>query len=68
MRPAALVAIVFLTLVALIHLLRLILRVEVAIGDALLPFWVSWLAVVGPAALAIWLWREQRGRPVRPAP
>ncbi len=66
MRPAALVAVIFLALVALIHLLRLIFRVEVMIGGVALPLWVSVLAVVGPGALAIWLWREQRWRPGAP--
>lgn len=67
MRPAGLVVIVFLTLVALIHALRLIFSVEVTVGDAPLPMWVSWLAVVGPGALAFWLWRERRAPPGPPA-
>lgn len=66
MKPAAFAVIVLLTLVAVAHLLRLVLRVEVTVGDAMLPMWVSWLAVVAPGVLAFWLWREQRTPPGPP--
>ncbi len=66
MKPATLVTIIFLVVVALIHLLRLLFRVEVTVGGDILPLWVSMFAVVGPGALAIWLWREQRARPAPP--
>ncbi len=61
MKPAALVAVIFLGLVALVHVVRLALQVEVVVGGALIPLWVSLFAVLGPGALAIWLWREQQG-------
>ncbi len=60
MKPAALVTVVFLSLVALLHIIRLLLQVEVVVGGASVPMWVSVLAVLGPCALALWLWREQR--------
>lgn len=59
MKPAALVATVFLALVALAHLARLIFQVEIRIGDVALPMWPSALATLGPGGLALWLWREQ---------
>ncbi len=62
MKPASLVAVVFLALVALLHIIRLMLQVEVVVGGASVPLWVSLFAVLGPGALAVWLWREQRAR------
>jgi hypothetical protein len=60
MRPAALVAVIFLGLVALLHIIRLALQVEVVVGGVSIPAWPSVFAVLGPGALAIWLWRERR--------
>ncbi len=60
MKPAALVATVFLSLVAVFHLLRLLFQVPVTAGSIEIPMWASVLAVLGPGALAVWLWREQR--------
>lgn len=60
MKPAALVATLFLSLIALAHLLRIAFQVEVTAGPLVIPMWASSLAVIGPGALAIWLWREQR--------
>jgi hypothetical protein len=59
MKPAATVAIVFLLLVALVHLLRLLFGVAITVSDTTIPMWASVLAVMGPGALAVWLWREQ---------
>ena len=61
MKPAALLATVFLSLVAVLHVLRLVFQVEFVVGGTEIPMWASVLAVVGPGALAVWLWREQRG-------
>ena len=60
MKPAALVTICFLSLVALGHLLRLIMGTEVTVGSFVIPLWASIPAVVGLAALAVWLWKEQK--------
>ncbi len=60
MKPASLVTVIFLLAVALLHLLRLIGSVEVVVGSTTVPVWVSLFGFVGPGALAIWLWREQR--------
>ena len=61
MKPAALLATLFLSLVAVLHVLRLVFQVEFIVGGSEIPMWASVLAVVGPVALAVWLWREQRG-------
>jgi len=59
MKPAVVVTICFLSLIALGHLLRLIVGTGVTVGSFGVPIWASIPAVVGPAALAIWLWKEQ---------
>jgi len=46
--------------VAVAHLLRLLLGVEVTVGGTLVPLWVSVIACVVPAGLAVGLWRESR--------
>jgi hypothetical protein len=58
MRPAALFSGLFLLLVAVAHLMRLLLRVELVVDGIVLPMWPSVAAVIGPAALALWLWRD----------
>jgi hypothetical protein len=60
MKPAALLSSLFLALIAVAHLLRLAFATAVTVGDATIPVWLSVPAVLGPGALAIWLWREQR--------
>lgn len=59
MNPAATLASVFLALVAVLHLLRLLFRVEVTAGALEIPIWTSVLGLLVPGALAVWLWREQ---------
>ncbi len=60
MKPAALLATLFLSLVVVLQLLRLVLQWEFIIGGLEIPMWASVLAVIGAGALAVWLWREQQ--------
>ncbi len=67
MKPAATVAIVVFTLVAGVHLARIVLDWKVIVGESVvavggtsIPMWVSYLGAVIPAALAVMLWRESR--------
>ena len=60
MKPALVVAVCFLSLIAVGHLARLVFGVEVTVGSVAVPMWPSLLATIGPAGLAIWLWKEQR--------
>lgn len=60
MKASAVVAVSFLSLIALGHAARLVLGVHVTVGSLAIPMWPSVLATVGPAALAVWLWREQK--------
>jgi hypothetical protein len=61
MKPIARIVTIFLVLVALGHLLRLVLQVEVMAGGVAIPFWLSALACVLTGGLAVLLWREGRG-------
>ena len=63
MKPASLITAMFLCVVALAHLLRLASGVEITVGGTIVPVWVSALGVLGPGALALWLWQEQRDNP-----
>ena len=60
MKPAALVAALFLDAVAALHLVRLLLQVQIMVGGYEIPMWFSILGVLGPGLLAAWLWIEQR--------
>jgi len=62
MKPAALISVLLLGVFALAHLLRLLLRIEVIVAGNEVPMWVSVIACLGPATLAIALWRESRAR------
>lgn len=60
MKPAVIITLVFLSLVALLHLLRLLFGVGVTVDGMVVPMWASIFACLGPAALAVWLWMEAR--------
>jgi uncharacterized membrane protein YbhN (UPF0104 family) len=60
MKPAVTVTLIFLSIVALLHLLRLLFSVGVTVDGTVVPMWASIFACLGPAALAVWLWLEQR--------
>ena len=60
MKPAALVAVIFLALVALGHLVRVALRLQVTVGGTDIPMWMSVVACIFAGGLAIMLWRESR--------
>jgi len=60
MRPATHVASGVFALIALAHLLRLVLHVEITAAGWDVPMWFSIVGVVIPAALAAGLWREAR--------
>lgn len=60
MKLAVTITVVFLLLVALLHLFRLVLGVTVTVDGATFPMWPSVLGCLGPAALAVWLWRAER--------
>ena len=62
MRPAARYSTILLSLVALAHLLRFVLGIEVIAAGNRIPMWVSIPGFLVSAALAISLWRESRAQ------
>ena len=60
MKPVALIATIFLALVALAHLLRLAFQVAVVAGGVVVPLWMSALACIVTGGLAVLLWRESK--------
>ena len=61
MKPFTLTAVVVLTLVALIHLLRLVTGWDIVVTGFAVPVWWSAPVVVIFAGLALLVWREARG-------
>ena len=51
------------TLIAFLHLLRLVVGINVTVGAARVPVWFSVVAMLFFSGLAIGLWREHLGRP-----
>ncbi len=62
MKPPSLIAVIFLGVVSVAHLLRLLLGVEAVVGGRLIPMWASLVAFVFTGALAVALWSEKRRR------
>lgn len=60
MKPFTVIAVVFFALVALMQLLRFILDWEVTVNGVIVLVWVSGVAFVILAGLAVMLWRETR--------
>jgi hypothetical protein len=60
MKPFTMITVIFLALIALVHLVRLLFAWDVTVQGVVVPVWVSAIAAVIPGALAIMLWRESR--------
>lgn len=60
MKPFTLIAIVVLSLLAILQLTRLLLGWEVSVNGVSIPVWVSGIAFVIAGGLAAMLWRESR--------
>ena len=60
MKPFTSVAIAVFSVVALVHLLRILLGWTVTVNGILIPFWLSMIAFGVCSALAVMLWRENR--------
>jgi len=59
MKLGSLLAMIFLSIVAFVHLLRLIFGVAFIVGDTAIPMWASIFAVIGPGIIALLLWKEK---------
>jgi len=60
-RPFAAVAVALLAIVAVGHLLRVVLGLEVVVGSTVVPMWVSVVATVVAGGLSVLLRRESTG-------
>jgi hypothetical protein len=60
MKPFTAATLVILALVAIVHVLRLLLGWSVTVNGTDIPMWVSAVAFVITAGLAVGLWRETR--------
>ena len=61
MKPGAFSAIVFLSVVALVHVARIMFGTVVTVGGMAVPMWASAAAFVVTGGIAFLLWRESRG-------
>lgn len=59
-KPFTTIAVVFLTAIAVIHLLRLFAGWEVSIVGFVIPVWWSIFGLIVPGGLAFMTWREHR--------
>jgi hypothetical protein len=57
-KPINLITVIFLFLVAAMHLIRLIFHVEITVANTAVPQWASIIGFVVPAGLALLLRRE----------
>ena len=60
LKPFTTIAIVIFSLVAVLHVLRLIFGWEAVINGMSVPMWASVLAIIIAGGLAVMLWRESR--------
>ena len=60
MKPIQTVVVVFLSLLALVQLLRVLLGWGVVVNGIAIPMWASVIAVLVAGGLALLLWREAR--------
>ncbi len=58
MKTGTLLAMIFLVVFAVFHLLRLLFGVTIVIGGTTVPLWASILAFLDSGILAVMLWRE----------
>jgi hypothetical protein len=58
MKPFTTATLIILALVAIVHALRVLMRWSVIVNGSNIPMWVSVVALVISAGLAIGLWRE----------
>lgn len=58
MKPFTTIAAVFFTIVAILHLLRLLQGWVIIVNGIHIPMWVSVFGCVIPVILAFMLWRE----------
>ena len=60
MKPFTTIAVAVFTIVAVVHLLRLLAGWEVVVTGFVIPVWWSGIGLVIAGGLALMLWRETR--------
>ena len=60
MKPFTTIAIVIFSIVAVLHVLRLIFGWQAVIDGLVIPMWASVVGLIIAGGLAIMLWRESR--------
>lgn len=60
MKPFTTIAVAIFTIVAVVHLLRIVFGWEVVIQGTVIPMWASYLGLIIAGGLAVMLWRESR--------
>ncbi|MFZ2507295.1 MAG: hypothetical protein WAW79_02315 [Steroidobacteraceae bacterium] len=61
MKPYMTLAVILLSLIAVLQLTRFLLGWQVTVNGVDIPVWVSGIAFIVAAAVAALLWRESRG-------
>jgi len=59
-KPFTTIAIVIFSLVAVLHVLRLIFGWEAVINGLVMPMWVSVVGIIVAGGLAVMVWREAK--------
>ena len=59
--PGTMLAMILLSIVAILHLLRVVFGLPITVGETSIPQWVSVLGFLVPGAIVVLLWRERRG-------
>jgi hypothetical protein len=60
MKPFTAIAVVFLSLIALLQLIRFLMGWVVTVHGVVIPIWASVIAFAIAGVLAVMLWRESR--------
>ena len=62
MKTGTFVAMIFIVLVAIAHIMRVVWQVEVIVSDYYVPMWMSYAAVILTVVLAGAMWNEHRNK------
>ncbi len=60
MKTGSKLAIIVFSIVAILHLLRMVFGVSLTMGSWSAPQWISVVGVVGPGVIAWMLWKESK--------
>lgn len=58
MKPFTLIAIIFLSIVTLFHLLRIVMGADITINSWPVPIWLNGVGAIITGVLALMLWKE----------